>query len=235
VEELAKAPVMEQFMKQKKGLVLLTGPTGSGKSTTLAGMVNEVNCTRREHIITIEDPIEYIHEPKQSMVHQREVGGHTPDFATALRSCLRQDPDVILVGEMRDLETITNALQAAETGHLVLSTLHTNSAAETIDRIINVFPADQQQQIRTVLAASLVAVIAQRLVKMAMKNDRIAVMEILAASDAVRNLIREGKTYQLNSVIQTGTEFGMQTFDKSLSDLRQNNLVAPDMVSVDSL
>jgi len=235
LEELRMPPILKQFMKQKKGLVLLTGPTGSGKSTTLAGMINEVNYTRREHIITIEDPIEYIHEPKQSMIHQREVGGNTEDFATALRACLRQDPDVILVGEMRDLETITNALQAAETGHLVLSTLHTNSASETIDRIINVFPAEQQQQIRTVLAASLVAVIAQRLVKMAMKNDRIAVMEILAASDAVRNLIREGKTYQLNSVIQTGTEFGMQTFDKSLSDLRQNNLIPPDMLSVDSI
>ncbi len=235
LEELRMPPVMKDIMKHKKGLILLTGPTGSGKSTTLAGMINEVNYTRREHIITIEDPVEYIHEPKQSIVHQREVGGHTPDFATALRACLRQDPDVILVGEMRDLETITNALQAAETGHLVLSTLHTNSCAETVDRIINVFPANQQQQVRTVLASSLVAIIAQRLVKMAMKNDRIAVMEILAASDAVRNLIREGKTYQLNSVIQTGSEYGMQTFEKSLNDLRQNNLIPPDMVSVDSL
>jgi twitching motility protein PilT len=235
LEELRMPSVMKDIMKHKKGLILLTGPTGSGKSTTLAGMINEVNYTRREHIITIEDPVEYIHEPKQSLVHQREVGGHTPDFATALRSCLRQDPDVILVGEMRDLETITNALQAAETGHLVLSTLHTNSCAETVDRIINVFPANQQQQVRTVLASSLVAIIAQRLVKMAMKNDRIAVMEILAASDAVRNLIREGKTYQLNSVIQTGSEYGMQTFEKSLNDLRQNNLIPPDMVSVDSL
>jgi len=235
LEELRMPPVMKEIMKNKKGLVLLTGPTGSGKSTTLAGMINEVNHTRREHIITIEDPIEYIHEPKQSMIHQREVGGNTPDFATALRACLRQDPDVILVGEMRDLETVTNALQAAETGHLVLSTLHTNSAAETVDRIINIFPPNQQQQIRTVLAASIVAVIAQRLVKMAMKNDRIAVMEIMAASDAVRNLVREGKTYQLNSVIQTGSDYGMQTFEKSLSDLRQNNLISPDVVSVDSL
>jgi len=235
LEELRMPPVMKEIMKNKKGLVLLTGPTGSGKSTTLAGMINEVNHTRREHIITIEDPIEYIHEPKQSMIHQREVGGNTPDFATALRACLRQDPDVILVGEMRDLETVTNALQAAETGHLVLSTLHTNSAAETVDRIINIFPPNQQQQIRTVLAASIVAVIAQRLVKMAMKNDRIAVLEILATSDAVRNLVREGKTYQLNSVIQTGSDYGMQTFEKSLSDLRQNNLISPDVVSVDSL
>jgi len=235
LDELRMPPVMKEFVKHKKGLILLTGPTGSGKSTTLAAMINEINYTRREHIITIEDPIEYIHEPQQSLIHQREVGAHTVDFATALRSCLREDPDVILVGEMRDLETITNALRAAETGHLVFSTLHTNSAAETVDRIINVFPAEQQQQVRTIVAASLVAVIAQRLVKMSMKNDRLAVMEILAASDAVRNLIREGKTYQLNSVIQTGSDYGMRTFKKSIDELRQNNLISPDMVSVDFL
>jgi len=161
------------------------------------------------------------------------VGPHTADFATALRSCLREDPDVILVGEMRDLETITNALHAAETGHLVLSTLHTNSAAETVDRIINIFPAEQQQQVRTVVASSLVAVIAQRLVRMAMKEDRIAVLEILAATDAVRNLIREGKTFQLNSVIQTGSEYGMRTFQKSIDELRQNNLIPPEVTSME--
>lgn len=235
LDELRMPPVIKQFINNKKGLILLTGPTGSGKSTTLAAMINEVNYTRREHIITIEDPIEYIHDPQQCVIHQRQVGAHTKNFAAALRSCLREDPDIILVGEMRDLETITNALQAAETGHLVLSTLHTNSAAETIDRIINVFPSEQQQQIRTVVASSLVAVIAQRLLKMSMKNDRIAVLEILAATDAVRNLIREGKTYQLNSVIQTGSDAGMQTFDKCLADLRQHNLIPHDVMSVNSL
>ncbi len=228
LDELRMPPVLKEFTQHKKGIILLTGPTGSGKSTTLAAMINEINMTRREHIITIEDPIEYIHPPQQSLVHQREVGPHTKDFATALRSCLRQDPDVILVGEMRDLETVTNALHAAETGHLVFSTLHTNSAAETVDRIINVFPAEQQQQIRTVVAASLVAVIAQRLVPMAMNQDRIAVLEILAATDAVRNLIREGKTYQLNSVIQTGSDYGMRTFEKSITELRHNNLITPE-------
>ncbi len=233
LDELQMPDVLKQFVRHQKGLILLTGPTGSGKSTTLAAMIHEINITRRAHIITIEDPIEYIHESRQSLIHQREVGPHTSDFATALRSCLREDPDVILVGEMRDLETVTNALHAAETGHLVLSTLHTNSASETVDRIINIFPAEQQQQIRTVVASSLVAVIAQRLVRMAMKEDRIAVLEILAATDAVRNLIREGKTFQLNSVIQTGSEYGMRTFQKSLDELRQNNLIPPEVTSVE--
>ncbi len=228
LDELRMPEVLKEFTKQKKGLILLTGPTGSGKSTTLAAMINEINISRREHIITIEDPIEYVHPPQLSLIHQREVGPHTEDFATALRSCLRQDPDVILVGEMRDLETITNALHAAETGHLVFSTLHTNSASETVDRIINVFPAEQQQQIRTVVASSLVAVIAQRLLPMAMHKDRVAVLEILAATDAVRNLIREGKTYQLDSIIQTGSDYGMRTFEKSLTELRRNNLITPE-------
>lgn len=235
LEELRMPDVLKKFVQHKKGLILLTGPTGSGKSTTLAAMIHEINITRRAHIITIEDPIEYMHEPKQSLIHQREVGSHTRSFADALRSCLREDPDVILVGEMRDLETITNALHAAETGHLVLSTLHTNSAAETVDRIINVFPAEQQQQIRTVVASSFVAVIAQRLLRMSMQEDRIALLEILAATDAVRNLIREGKTHQLDSAIQTGSEYGMRSFQKSLDELRHNNLVSPEMVSVDLL
>ena len=231
LDELRMPDTLRDFVKHKKGLILLTGPTGSGKSTTLAAMINEINYSRREHILTIEDPIEYVHEPQMSMIHQREVGPHTQDFASALRSCLREDPDVILVGEMRDLETITNALTAAETGHLVLSTLHTNSAAETVDRIINVFPAEQQQQIRTVLASSLVAVIAQRLLPMSMHKDRIALLEILSATDAVRNLIREGKTHQLDSMIQTGTDYGMRSFQKSLTELVQNNLISPDMAS----
>lgn len=235
LDELRMPPVLKEFVKHKKGLILLTGPTGSGKSTTLAAMINEINFSRREHIITIEDPIEYIHQQQLSMIHQREVGPHTESFASALRSCLREDPDVILVGEMRDLETITNALHAAETGHLVLSTLHTNSAAETVNRIINVFPAEQQQQIRTVVASSLVAVIAQRLLPMAMHQDRIALLEILSATDAVRNLIREGKTYQLDSIIQTGGDSGMRTYRKSLNELLQNNLISPEMASVELL
>jgi len=235
LDELRMPEILKEFVQQKKGLILLTGPTGSGKSTTLAAMINEINYSRREHIITIEDPIEYVHEPQMSMIHQREVGPHTMNFASSLRSCLREDPDVILVGEMRDLETITNALTAAETGHLVLSTLHTNSAAETINRIINVFPAEQQQQIRTVIASTLVAVIAQRLLPMSMQKDRIALLEILSATDAVRNLIREGKTYQLDSIIQTGSDFGMRTYQKSLNELLQNNLISPDMASIDLL
>jgi len=233
LDELRMPPIMKEFVQRKKGLILLTGPTGSGKSTTLAALINEINSTRREHIITVEDPIEYIHEPNQCLIHQREAGVHTEDFASALRSCLREDPDVILVGEMRDLETITNALHAAETGHLVLSTLHTNSASETVDRIINVFPSEQQQQVRTILASALIAVIAQRLIRMSLKKDRIAFLEILAATDAVKNLIREGKTFQIPSVIQTGAEFGMRTFQKSLDELRQNNLISPDMISAE--
>ena len=235
LDELRMPAVLKEFVQQKKGLILLTGPTGSGKSTTLAAMINEINYSRREHIITIEDPIEYVHEPQMSLIHQREVGPHTTNFANALRSCLREDPDVILVGEMRDLETTANALHAAETGHLVLSTLHTNSAAETVDRIINIFPSEQQQQIRTVVASSLVAVIAQRLMPMAMHRDRVAAIEILAATPAVRNLIREGKTFQLESVIQTGSDYGMRTFQKSIKELLQNNLITPDMVSADVL
>lgn len=235
LDELRMPPVIREFLRQKKGLILLTGPTGSGKSTTLAAMINEINFSRREHIITIEDPVEYVHEPQMSLIHQREVGPHTKNFAGALRSCLREDPDVILVGEMRDLETTANALHAAETGHLVLSTLHTNSASETVDRIINIFPAEQQQQIRTVVASTIVAVISQRLMPMAVHQDRVAVMEILAATPAVRNLIREGKTFQLESVIQTGSDYGMRTFQKSIKELLQNNLITPDMVSADLL
>ncbi|HGY55832.1 MAG TPA: type IV pilus twitching motility protein PilT [Caldithrix abyssi] len=229
LEELRMPEILSKLTRRKKGLILLTGPTGSGKSTTLAAMVNEINQTRREHIITIEDPIEYIHPQKESLIHQREVNQHTKDFASALRSALREDPDVILVGEMRDLETITYALHAAETGHLVFSTMHTNSAAETVDRIINVFPSEQQQQIRTILAASLLAVIAQRLIRQAMKADRIALMEILVNTPAIQNLIREGKTHQIDSSLQTGSEYGMQTFERSLKQLKQYNLVPPEI------
>jgi len=233
IDELMLPPVLKEIVKHRKGLILVTGPTGSGKSTTLAAMIDEINRLRKDHIITLEDPIEYVHQPKLSLIHQREVGVHTPSFAQGLRAALREDPDVILVGEMRDLETITNALRAAETGHLVFSTLHTNSAAETVDRVINVFPAEQQQQIRVILSAALVAVISQRLVKQAHRSDRIALLEILIATPAVRNLIREGKTHQIESAIQMGGEFGMRTFQKSLDELRQRNLVPPDMIKVD--
>ncbi|MHB2152854.1 type IV pilus twitching motility protein PilT [Calditrichota bacterium GD2] len=233
LNELLMPPVLKEIVRHRKGLILVTGPTGSGKSTTLAAMIDEINRNRRDHIITLEDPIEYLHRPKLSLIHQREVGVHTQSFAQGLRAALREDPDVILVGEMRDIETITNALHAAETGHLVFSTLHTNSASETVDRIINVFPGEQQQQIRVILAGALVAVISQRLVRQAHRTDRIALLEILIATPAIRNLIREGKTHQIESAIQMGAEFGMRTFQKSLDELRQRNLVPPDMIKVD--
>ncbi|HHM02498.1 MAG TPA: type IV pilus twitching motility protein PilT [Caldithrix abyssi] len=229
MQELRLPVILKTILERRKGLILVTGPTGSGKSTTLASMIHEINLNRSDHIITIEDPIEYVHKPVKSMIHQREIGLHADDFSAALRSALREDPDVILVGEMRDTETISNALRAAETGHLVLSTLHTNSAPDTVDRIINVFPAEQQQQVRQLLASSLVGVISQRLVPRVVKNDRVAVMEILINTDAVKNLIREGKTHQLDSAIQTGMEHGMQNFDRSLMDLKQNNMVAPHL------
>ncbi|RMH65719.1 MAG: type IV pilus twitching motility protein PilT [Calditrichaeota bacterium] len=229
MQELRLPVVMKSIIERRKGLILVTGPTGSGKSTTLASMIHEINISRPDHVITIEDPVEYVHKPHKSLIHQREVGVHADDFAAALRSALREDPDVILVGEMRDTETISNALRAAETGHLVLSTLHTNSAPDTVDRIINVFPAEQQQQVRQLLASTLVAVISQRLIPKATNDDRVAVMEILVNTSAVKNLIREGKTHQLDSAIQTGVEHGMQTFDRSLMDLKLNNIVSPNV------
>lgn len=233
IEELLLPDIVRDMVRNKKGLILVTGPTGSGKSTSLAAMIEEINSSRREHIISIEDPIEYVYEPKNCLVHQREAGVHTSSFASALRSALREDPDVILVGEMRDLETITHALRAAETGHLVLSTLHTNSASETIDRIISAFPTKEQQQTQNIFANTLIAVISQRLVPMAAKNDRIAIMEILVASKAAKNLIREGKSHQMESVIQTGHEFGMQTFEKSFEMLQHSNLISPHLLLKD--
>lgn len=229
IEELLFPAIVKSIVKNKKGLILVAGPTGSGKSTTLASMINDINLTRREHIISIEDPIEYVYESKSSLIHQREVGVNTGSFASALRSALREDPDVILVGEMRDLETITYALRAAETGHLVFSTLHTNSAAETIDRIISAFPAKEKIQIQNIFANTLIAVLSQRLAPMATKHDRIAIMEILIATKAVKNLIREGKSHQIESAIQTGHEFGMQSFEKSFEMLQHNNLISPQL------
>ena len=229
IEELLLPNIVKSMVRNRKGLILVTGPTGSGKSTSLAAMIQEINVTRREHIISIEDPIEYVFEPENCLVHQREAGVHTGSFASALRSALREDPDVILVGEMRDLETITHALRAAETGHLVLSTLHTNSAAETIDRIISAFPSKEQLQVQNIFASTLIAVMSQRLAPMAVKHDRVAIMEILIATKAVKNLIREGKSHQIESAIQTGYEFGMQSFEKNFEMLQHNNLISPQL------
>ena len=227
-ESLQLPPFLAELCKRERGLVLVTGPTGSGKSTTLAAMVDVVNSTWDAHILTIEDPVEFVHESKRCLVNQREVGAHTASFSTALRGALREDPDVILVGEMRDLETISLALTAAETGHLVFGTLHTSSAPKTVDRIIDVFPSGQQSQIRTMLAESLEAVVAQRLLKK-VGGGRIAACEILTGSTAVRNLIREGKLHQIPSVMQTGQQQGMVTFDMAIADLQKRGLVAKDV------
>lgn len=202
-----------------RGLILVTGPTGSGKSTTLASMIHEINITRESHIITVEDPIEFVHQNVKSLVNQREVGSHTKSFANALKAALREDPDILLVGEMRDLETISLALTAAETGHVVFGTLHTNSASKTVDRIIDVFPAGQQQQIRTMLAESLRGVVCQTLFTKADGNGRVAAFEILKNTKAVANLIREGKTHQITSSMQTGQSQGMVLFEKYIDDL----------------
>ncbi len=210
---------LKQICDRKKGLILVTGPTGSGKSTTLAAMIDYINSTRHDHIITVEDPIEFIHEHKECIVNQREVGSNTQSFANALRSALREDPDVILIGEMRDLETISLALTAAETGHLVFGTLHTMNAPKTIGRVIDVFPPQQQQQIRVMFVEVVAAVISQVLLKRRDGRGRIAALEIMIASPAIRNLIREGKTHQMSSIIQISQKIGMQTMDQVLKNL----------------
>jgi len=216
LSELGVPKGIYNLCREKKGIVLVTGPTGSGKSTTLAGMIDLINQERHEHILTIEDPIEYVHKSKNCLINQRELGEHTHSFANALKSALREDPDVILVGEMRDLETISLALTAAETGHLVFATLHTMSAAETVNRIVDVFPPEQQRQIRAMFANSVQGVVAQRLIPTTDGNGRVGVHEILIATAAVRNLIREEKSHQLHSTIQTGGTYGMQTMDYGL-------------------
>lgn len=224
--EALKAPdIFKEIALQPRGLVLVTGATGSGKSTTLAAMVNYINENIRGHILTVEDPIEFVYEPKKCLITQREVGPHTFSFANALRSALREDPDIILIGEMRDLETIRLALTASETGHLVFGTLHTSSAAKTVDRIVEVFPGDEKEMMRSLLSESLRAVISQTLLKTKDGAGRVAAHEVMIGTPAIRNLIRENKIAQMYSAIQTGGQLGMQTLDANLQDLVRNNIV----------
>ncbi len=229
-EELGLLPVIEDLCRKQRGLILVTGPTGSGKSTTLAYMINLINQERKCHIITLEDPIEFLYKHNKSIINQREIGGDVNSFADGLRAALRQDPDIILVGEMRDLETISIAVTAAETGHLVLSTLHTVGASKTIDRIVDVFPPFQQQQIKIQLSTVLEGIVSQQLLPKADGSGRIAAVEVMIANSAVRNLIREGKTFQIQNVIQTGSKLGMQTMDASLMDLFKRGLIAKETV-----
>lgn len=226
IQELGLPENLENLINVSEGLVLVTGPTGSGKSTTLASLIHTINVNQRAHIITIEDPIEFVHHNEQSLINQREVSSHTKSFHQALRAALREDPDVILVGEMRDLETISLALTAAETGHLVLATLHTNSATKTVDRIIDVFPETQQAQIRVMLSESLKGVVAQSLVSRGDGQGRAAVVEVLVNTPAVANLIREGKTFQISSSMQTGQVHGMVTFEAAINDLVRKGIVS---------
>lgn len=227
IAELGLPPVIQNFAEFPRGLVLITGPTGSGKSTTLAALVDKINSEKAQHIITIEDPIEFTHKSKRSAVVQREVHYDTYSFSAALRSALRQDPDIVLIGEMRDLETISAAITIAETGHLVFATLHTNSAAQSIDRMIDVFPPHQQPQVRSQLANVLQGICAQRLIP-AIGGGRVVSAEVLVANPAVRNIIREGKTHQLDAVIQTGADQGMQTMDRTLVKLVQTGVITYD-------
>jgi twitching motility protein PilT len=229
LEDLGLPQALHEMTRKPRGFVIVTGPTGSGKSTTLAAMIDEINETRDEHIMTVEDPIEFLHRHKKCMVNQREVGADTKSFNRALKSVLRQDPDVILVGEMRDTETMSTALTAAETGHLVFATLHTQDAPQTIDRIIDVFPPYQQDQIRVQLSTTLMGVCTQQLLPTADGRGRCVAVELLVPTPAVRNLIREGKTHQIYSVMQTGTQHGMQTMDAALSDLVRRGMITREL------
>jgi twitching motility protein PilT len=229
IEELGLPAKVAEFARLARGFVLVTGPTGSGKSTTLAAVIDVVNRERRDHIMTVEDPIEYLHRHKTAIINQREVGADTHSFASALKHVLRQDPDVILVGEMRDLETISTALTAAETGHLVFATLHTQDAPQTVDRIVDVFPPHQQQQVRVQLAASIQGIVTQQLLPTADGKGRVLAVEILVATPAVRNLIREGKTHMIYSSMQAGARYGMQTMDQSLAELVRSNKITYEL------
>lgn len=228
LDGLKMPPILKTMTEKTRGLVLVTGPTGSGKSTTLAAMVNEINRTRSTHIITLEDPIEYLHKHDQSIVNQREIGNDTYSYANALRAVLREDPDVILVGEMRDLETIGIAITAAETGHLVFSTLHTIGASKTVDRVIDVFPPNQQQQIKVQLSAVLEGVISQQLIERIDETGRACALEIMTTTSAIRNLIREGKTHQIDSMVQTGYKYGMKSMDMSLAELYKKGMISEE-------
>jgi twitching motility protein PilT len=229
LHELGLPPVLADFTKKPRGFVLVTGPTGSGKSTTLAAMIDRINRERHEHIMTVEDPIEFLHSHQNCIVNQRELGGDAHSFAMALKAALRQDPDVILVGEMRDLETIATALTAAETGHLVFATLHTQDTAQTVDRIVDVFPPEQQHQVRVQLSVALQGIVTQQLLPTADGQGRTVATEVLVPTPAVRNLIREGKTHQIYSALQTGGSSGMQTMDASLADLVRRGKITREL------
>jgi twitching motility protein PilT len=231
---LGVPPILEDLTKKPRGFVLVTGPTGSGKSTTLAAMLDLINDSRQEHILTIEDPIEFLHKHKQCIVNQRELGADAKSFSLGLKAGLRQDPDVILVGEMRDLETISTALTAAETGHLVFATLHTQDTAQTVDRIVDVFPPDQQGQVRVQLSVALQGIVTQQLLPRADGQGRVVACEVLTPTPAVRNLIREGKTHQIYSALQTGGKFGMQTMDTALAQLVREHKITRELAEARS-
>lgn len=235
LSELGHPQIIKELTERQRGLILVTGPTGSGKSTTLAAMINEINATRAAHIITLEDPIEYLHKHNKSIINQREIGKDSNSYQSALKAILREDPDVILVGEMRDLETIAIAITAAETGHLVLSTLHTIGAAKTIDRIVDVFPPYQQQQVKIQLAAVLQGIVSQQLLPRDDGKGRVSALEVMIATPAIQNLIREGKTHQIESSVQTGGKYGMKTMDMAITELYRKKIISSETATTYSV